>query len=211
MLPLPRGTEIESFATKDRFPSMKSDHYHTESNFLWVDSIVGGVIPGNFMPVIEKGFLERLSCGVIAGYPIQDVAVEVFFGKHHPVDSSEAVFKMAGSLVFREFFQQARPALLEPVVQMLVTTPETHVGDLFSDLSGRGGRVLGSEAVGGGMQSIDCEVPIRAVGHYSLNLSSMTAGQGSYTLSFSHYETVSGEVQKQLMNPVTNEEEKAAM
>jgi elongation factor G len=138
----------------------------------------------------------------------------VFFGKHHPVDSSEAAFKMAGSLVFREVFQQARPALLEPVVQMLVTTPETHVGDIFSDLSdlsGRGGRVLGSEAVGGGMQSIDCEVPIRAVGHYSLALSSMTAGQGSYTLSFSHYETVAGEVQKQLMNPVTNEEEKAAM
>lgn len=114
MLPLPRGTEIESFATKDRFPSMKSNHYHAESNFLWVDSIVGGVIPGNFMPAIEKGFLEKLSRGVIAGYPIQDVAVEVFFGKHHPVDSSEAAFKTAGSLVFREVFQQARPALLEP-------------------------------------------------------------------------------------------------
>ncbi|MGB0596662.1 MAG: hypothetical protein ACPGLY_08235 [Rubripirellula sp.] len=93
---------------------------------------------------------------------------------------------------------------------MLVTTRETHVGDIFSDLSGRGGRVLGSDAVGGRMQSIDCEVPLRAVGYYSRTLSSMTAGQGSYTLSFSRYETVSGEVQKELMNRVTNEEEKAS-
>ena len=93
---------------------------------------------------------------------------------------------------------------------MLVITPEKHVGDIFSDLSGRGGRVLGSEAVGGGMQSIDCEVPLRAVGHCSRTLSTITAGQGSHTLSFSHYETVSGEVRKQLMNRVTNEEEKAS-
>ncbi|MDG2220653.1 MAG: elongation factor G [Rubripirellula sp.] len=211
MLPLPRGTEIESFATKDRFPAMKSSHYHAKSNFLWVDSVVGGVIPGNLMPAIEKGFLARLSGGVIAGYPIQDVAVEVFFGKHHPVDSSEAAFKMAGSLVFREVFQQARPALLEPVVHMVVTTPETHVGDIFSDLSGRGGRVLSSDAVGGGMQSIECEVPLRAVGHYSRTLSSMTAGQGSYTLSFSHYETVSCEIQKKLMDAATNQEEEFSM
>lgn len=210
MLPLPRGTDIESFATKDRFPSMKTHHYHAESNFLWVDSIVGGVIPGNFMPAIEKGFLERIARGVIAGFPIQDVAVEVHFGKHHPVDSSEAAFKMAGSLVFREVFEQARPALLEPVVHMVVTTPEDHVGDIYSDMSSRGGRVLGSEAVGGGLQSIDCEVPLRAVGHYSRTLSSITAGQGSYTLSFSHYETVPGDVQKSLMDAVDKTEEEEA-
>ncbi len=210
MLPLPRGTDVESFATKDRFPSMKSHHYHPESNFLWVDSIVGGVIPGNFMPAIEKGFLERLARGVIAGYPIQDIAVEVHFGKHHPVDSSEAAFKMAGSLAFRQVFQEARPALLEPIVHMQVTTPEDHVGDIYSDLSSRGGRVLGSDSVGGGFQTIECEVPLRAVGHYSRTLSSMTAGQGSYTVNFSHYETVPGDVQKTLMDGAAKEEEEEA-
>lgn len=200
MYPLPRGTEIESFVSKDRFPSMKSHHYHPESNFLWIDSIVGGVIPGNFMPAIEKGFMERLERGVIAGYPIQDVAVEVHFGKHHPVDSSEAAFKMAGSLCFRDVFKQARPSLLEPIVHMDITTPEDFVGDIYSDMSSRGGRVSGSEAIGGGMHSIQCEVPLRSVGHYSRTLSSITGGQGSYTLNFSHYETVPGDVQRNLMD-----------
>ena len=93
---------------------------------------------------------------------------------------------------------------------MVVTTPEDHVGDIYSDMSSRGGRVLGSEAVGGGLQSIDCEVPLRAVGHYSRTLSSITAGQGSYTLSFSHYETVPGDVQKTLMDSASKEEEEEA-
>lgn len=207
MMPLPRGTDIESFATKARFPSMKSHHYHPESNFLWVDSIVGGVIPGNFMPAIEKGFLERLTRGVIAGYTIQDVAVEVHFGKHHPVDSSEAAFKMAASLCFRDIFLKAKPALLEPVVMMHVTTPEDHVGDIYSDMSSRGGRVLGSDAIGGGLQQIECEVPLRAVGHYNRTLSSVTGGQGSYTISFSHYETVPGDVQRSLMAASKQESE----
>lgn len=210
MIPLPRGTDIESFATKERFPSMKNHHYHPESNFLWVDSIVGGVIPGNFMPAIEKGFLERIQRGVIAGYQIQDVAVEVFFGKHHPVDSSEAAFKMAGSLCFRKLFKQARPALLEPVVQLEITTPEDYVGEIYSDMSSRGGRVLGSDAIGGGLHSIACEVPLRSVGHYSRTLSSITQGQGSYALHFSHYETVPGDIQHQLMEEATKEVEEEA-
>jgi elongation factor G len=165
------------------------------------------VIPGNFMPAIEKGFLERIARGVIAGYPIQDVAVEVHFGKHHPVDSSEAAFKTAGSMCFRNVFNEARPALLEPIVHMEVTTPEDHVGDIYSDMSSRGGRVLGSEAVGGALQTIQCEVPLRSVGHYNRTLSSMTAGQGSYTLHFSHYETVPGDVQHALMESADKEVE----
>jgi elongation factor G len=210
MMPLPRGTDIEAFAVKARFPSMKNHHYHPESNFLWIDSVVGGVIPHNFMPAIEKGFMERIARGVIAGYMIQDVAVEVFFGKHHPVDSSEAAFKMAGSLCFREMFNQARPALLEPIVQMDIATPEEHVGDIYSDMSSRGGRVLGSDAIGGGLLSIQCEVPLRSVGHYSRTLSSMTAGQGSYTLHFSHYESVPGDVQRSLMEAAKKSVEEEA-
>lgn len=144
MFPFPRGTKVEEFATKERFPEMKEVHYHEESNFLWIDSIVGGTIPSNFMPAVEKGFLERISRGVIAGYPVQDVCVEVFFGKHHPVDSSEQAFKTAASMVFRNVFQQAKPALLEPIVKIEVTVPADKVGDINSDLSGRRGRVLGT-------------------------------------------------------------------
>jgi elongation factor G len=207
MVPLPRGTDIEAFAVKDRFPSMKHHHYHPESNFLWVDSVVGGVIPGNFMPAIEKGFVERIARGVIAGYMIQDVAVEVHFGKHHPVDSSEAAFKMAGSMCFREVFNQARPALLEPIVHMDIAAPEDNVGDIYSDMSSRGGRVLGSDAMGGGLHAIQCEVPLRSVGHYSRTLSSITGGQGSYTLHFSHYETVPGDIQRSLMDAAKKSEQ----
>ncbi|TWU38486.1 elongation factor G [Novipirellula artificiosorum] len=210
MMPLPRGTDIESFAVKARFPNLKSYHHHPENNFLWVDSVVGGVIPGNFMPAIEKGFIERMARGVIAGHTIQDVAVEVHFGKHHPVDSSEAAFKMAGSLCFRDVFRNAKPALLEPVVHLNVLAPEDSVGDIYSDMSSRGGRVLGSTAMRGGIHSIDCEVPLRSVGHYNRTLSSVTGGQGSYTISFSHYETMPADVQRQLMESAKEELEETS-
>ena len=140
MYPLPLGTEIEEFATKAKFPQLKSFHYDEVNNFLWVDSVVGGVIPGNFMPAIEKGFKERLQRGVIAGYQVQNVCIEVHFGKHHPVDSSEAAFKTAASMAFRNVFQEAKPSLLEPIVKMAITVPEDNVGDVYSDMSGRRGR-----------------------------------------------------------------------
>lgn len=207
MLPFPRGTKIEEFATKERFPEMKEVHYHEESNFLWVDSIVGGTIPSNFMPAVEKGFLERINRGVIAGYPVQDVCVEVFFGKHHPVDSSEQAFKTAGSMVFRNVFQQAKPALLEPIVKIEVTVPADKVGDINSDLSGRRGRVLGMTSAGGGFQTIVAEVPLAEVITYGRALSSITGGQGSYTLEFSHYDIVPGNIQKEIIEKAKLEEE----
>jgi elongation factor G len=207
MLPFPRGTKVEEFATKERFPEMKEVHYHEESNFLWIDSIVGGTIPSNFMPAVEKGFLERINRGVIAGYPVQDVCVEVFFGKHHPVDSSEQAFKTAGSMVFRNVFQQAKPALLEPIVKIEVTVPADKVGDINSDLSGRRGRVLGMTSAGGGFQTIVAEVPLAEVITYGRALSSITGGQGSYTLEFSHYDIVPGNIQKEIIEKAKLEEE----
>lgn len=207
MFPLPQGTDIAKFAVKERFPSMKHVHYDESCNFLWVDSIVGATIPGNFMPAVEKGFKERMTKGIIAGYQVQDVAVEVHYGKHHPVDSSEAAFKIAGSMVFRNVFRDASPCLLEPVVRMDVTTPEASVGDVFSDMSGRNGRVLGSESIGGGFQVIHCEVPFREVLHYSRTLSSMTAGQGSYTIELDHYEAMPPAVQHQYMTAAEEHEE----
>jgi len=207
MLPLPRDFDTDEFCTKKRFPHLKRTHYHPENNFLWVDSVVGGVIPGNFMPAIEKGFVERMTRGVIAGYQVQDVCVEVHFGKHHPVDSSETAFKMAGSLAFRNVFQDAKPGLLEPVVTMEITVPEDHVGDIYSDMSSRRGRVLGADSAGGSLQTVRTEVPLAEVTTYSRTLSSMTGGQGSFSMEFSHYDVVPPNVQQEIISKAKLHEE----
>ena len=200
MFPLPRGTEIEEYAVKSNFNSIKSYHYDEEANFLWVDSVVGGVIPGNFMPAIGKGFAERIEGGVMAGYPVQDVCIEVHFGKHHPVDSSEAAFKMAAKHAFKEVFEKAKPGLLEPVVQMDITVPESNVGDVYSDMSSRGGRVGGSDTAGGSFTTVHVEVPLREVTTYSRTLSSMTGGLGSFNMEFSHYDVMPGNVMQEVIS-----------
>jgi elongation factor G len=207
MFPLPKDTDIEEYAVKSRFSSMKKFHYDEGNNFLWIDSVVGGTIPSNFLPAIEKGFKERIQRGVIAGYLVQNVCVEVHFGKHHPVDSSEAAFKMAGSMVFRNVFQQAKPALLEPIVKMEVTVPADNVGDISSDMSGRRGRVLGMESAGGGLQTVAVEVPLAEVTTYARSLSSITGGQGSYSIEFSHYDVMPGNVQKEIIDKAALKEE----
>jgi elongation factor G len=130
---------------------------------------------------------------------VQDLCVEVFYGKHHPVDSSEAAFKTAGRMAFRNVFQQAKPCLLEPIVKMAVTVPEANVGDVYSDMSSRGGRVQGSDAAGGNMQTIFAEAPLREVTTYARTLSSMTGGQGSYSVEFSHYDVMPANVMHDIM------------
>ncbi len=207
MWPLSKDTDVEQFATKERFASMKDYHYDPDHNFLWVDSVVGGTIPGNFMPAVEKGFRERMSKGVIAGYQVQDLCVEVHFGKHHPVDSSETAFKMAGSMALRNVFQSAKPCLLEPLVRMSITVPGDNVGDVNSDMSGRRGRVLGMESAGGDLQTIEAEVPLAEVSTYARTLSSMTGGQGSYSMEFSHYDVVPPNLQKEIVEKAAIKEE----
>ena len=200
MSPLPRDVKVKEYAVKANFNSIKDYHYDEKSNFLWVDSVVGGVIPGNFMPAIGKGFVEKITGGVIAGYPVQDVCVEVHFGKHHPVDSSEAAFKTAARMAFKKVFEKAKPSLLEPVVQMDITIPEANVGDVYSDMSGRGGRVSGSDAAGGTFTTVHCEVPLREVTTYSRTLSSMTGGLGSYTMEFSHYDVMPSNIMQDVIS-----------
>ena len=129
------------------------------------------------------------------------------FGKHHPVDSSEQAFKTAGSMVFRNVFQQAKPALLEPIVRIEVTVPSENVGDISSDMSGRRGRVLGMDSAGGGLQTVSAEVPLAEVTTYARSLSSITGGQGSYTIEFSHYDVVPANVQQQIIRQEKLEEE----
>ena len=210
MYPLPEGTKIEEYATKARFPSMREFHYDQGHNFMWIDSIVGGTIPNNFLPAVEKGFKERLDRGVIAGFKIQNVAVEVYFGKHHPVDSSEAAFKTAGTMAFRNVFREARPSLLEPIVKLHVTVPGEKLGDINSDMSGRRGRVLGMDSAGGDLQTVTAEVPLAEVTTYARSLSSITGGQGSYTMEFSHYDVVPPHAQKEIIEKAVLYEEEEA-
>jgi elongation factor G len=207
MFPLPKDTVIEEYATKARFASLKETHYDEKNNFLWVNSVVGGTIPSNFMPAVEKGFKERMTRGVVAGHQVQNVCVEVHFGKFHPVDSSEAAFKTAASMAFRNVFQEAHPALLEPIVTLHVTVPSGNVGDVNGDLSGRRGRPLGLEAAGGDMQTVTAEVPLAEVTTYARSLSSMTGGQGSFNMELSHYDVVPGNVQQEIIAKAKVKEE----
>ncbi|MEK6234197.1 MAG: elongation factor G, partial [Planctomycetales bacterium] len=207
MFPLPRDTDIEEYATKARFASLKSYHYDEVNNFLWVDSVVGGTIPSHFMPAVEKGFKERIAKGVIAGYQIQNVCVEVHFGKHHPVDSSEAAFKMAASKAFSGAFEKAKPCLLEPIVQLHVTVPNDNVGDINSDLSTRRGRPLGLDPAGGNFQTVHAEVPLAKVKTYARDLARVTGGQGSYSVDYSHYDVVPPNEQKEIIDKATLHED----
>lgn len=198
--PFPEGADPLAFANKERFPQVKNTHYHKAANFLWVDTVVGGTIPGNFMPAIEKGFLERVKSGVIAGYPVQNVCVEVYYGKDHPVDSNETAFRIAASKVFAEIFKKAKPGLLEPIVNVHINVPADKVGDISSDLAGRRGQMVGMESTGGNMTTVEAKIPLSEVTTYARTLSSMTGGQGSFTMEFSHYDVVPGNIQQEVMS-----------
>jgi elongation factor G len=199
MYPMPEGTKAEEFASKERFPHLKNTHYHDKHNFLFVDTVVGGTIPGNFMPAIEKGFLEKIATGVVAGYPVQNLCVEVHFGKDHPVDSNETAFRIAARNAFANVFREARPSLLEPIVKLAITVPVDKVGDVSSDLSGRRGQMVGMDSAGGGMTTVEALAPLAEVMTYARTLSSMTGGQGSYTMEFSRYDVVPPNVQQQIV------------
>lgn len=207
MYPFPEGVKPEEFATKERFPHLKNMHHHPKHNFLFVDTVVGGTIPGNFMPAIEKGFLEKIVSGVVAGYPVQNVCVEVHFGKDHPVDSNETAFRIAARQAFANTFRESRPSLLEPIVKLAITVPVDKVGDVSSDLSGRRGQMVGMDSAGGGMTTVEATAPLAEVMTYARTLSSMTGGQGSYTMDFSRYDVVPPNVQQQIVAKAKIKEE----
>jgi len=164
-------------------PLARSEGYKFE------DAIFGGSIPRNFIPAVEKGIIEAMEHGVIAGYPVVDVKVKLTDGSYHAVDSSELAFKLAGGLAWNKAMTEAMPVLLEPVVNVEVTAPEENMGDIMGDLSSRRGRPQGSETVGE-MHVIKAQVPLAEMLTYAAQLRSMTAGRGSFTLEFDHYEDV---------------------
>ncbi|AMV39157.1 elongation factor G [Planctomyces sp. SH-PL62] len=168
--------------------------------FVFTDAVKGGVIPNQYIPAVEKGVRERLDKGVISGNQVVDVEVEVYFGKDHPVDSSEQAFKTAAAYAFRKAFEKAYPVLLEPIVAVEVTSPSTFFGDLSADMSTRRGHILGMEAQAGGLQSIQAVVPLAEMLSYASTLKSMTSGQGSFTMEMRGYEPVPPNVQQQIVD-----------
>ena len=162
------------------------------SGFEFVNAIKGGVIPTGFIPAVEKGVLEAMGEGVVAGYPVKDVRVRLYDGSYHTVDSSEMAFKVAGSLAMKQALEQAGPVLLEPIMLVTVNVPEDAVGDVIGDLNSRRGRPLGMEPVGAGMTEVKAEVPMSEMLSYAPDLRSITGGQGEFTMEFLRYEEVPG-------------------
>jgi elongation factor G len=188
----------EEFANKSRFEKMRSCHYDADHNFAFIDHIVGGTIPNQFIPAVEKGCKEILEQGAIAGYRMQDLAVEVYFGKYHDVDSSEAAFKTAARQALRKAVKTAHPVLLEPIVKLEVTVPSRFTGSILGDLNTKRGQVENQDSLPGDLAVIMAKVPLAEVTKYAAMLGSITQGQGSFTMDFSHYDVVPPMIQKQI-------------
>jgi len=168
------------------------------AGFEFADETVGGCIPNQFIPSIEKGVRQVLEEGAIAGYPMDDVRVAVYDGKSHPVDSKDIAFATAGKKAFIEAVLKAKPAILEPIVKIRITAPDSNMGDLAGDLSGRRGRINGSESKSLGRIVIEGEAPLAELEGYESRLKSITGGEGSYSIELSHYAPVPATIQKQL-------------
>jgi elongation factor G len=172
----------------------------------FVNAIKGGVIPGGFIPAVEKGVREAMRAGTVAGYPIQDVKVTLYDGQHHSVDSSEMAFKVAGSMAFKDAMQKAQPTLMEPIMTVTVAVPEEYVGDVIGDLNSRRGRPLGMEPKGA-VTEIKAEVPMSEMLEYAPDLRAITGGQGEYTMDLARYEEVPGHVAQQVVQQAQQEQE----
>ncbi|TDJ32780.1 MAG: elongation factor G [Gammaproteobacteria bacterium] len=177
------------------------------SGFEFKSEVVGGNIPTVFIPAVEKGVIQAMDEGAIAGYHMQDMRVIVYDGKHHPVDSKEIAFITAGKKAFLDAVRKASPVVLEPIVRVEITAPENNMGDIAGGLSGKRGRVSGSQSMLGGVVSISAQAPLAEMISYHSELKSVTGGEGSYTMDFSHYDPVPATVQKELANAYKPREE----
>jgi len=205
MYPLSRDIKDQAqceaeFANKSRFEKLRSCHYDPALNFAFIDHIVGGTIPNNFLPAIEKGCKEVMERGALAGYRIQDLAVEVHFGKYHDVDSSEAAFKTAARYAFRKAFALCRPTLLEPVVKLEITVPAKYTGAILGDLPTKRAHVENQDSLPGDMTVIYARAPLGEVARYAAQLGGLTQGQGSYSMELSHYDMVPPNVLQQIVS-----------
>ena len=166
--------------------------------FEFINNIVGGSIPRNYIPAVEKGIRERMERGLVAGYPVVDIQIDLYDGKHHPVDSSDMAFQIAGSIAFSAAAEQADPGLLEPIMNVQITVPEQFMGSIIGDLNGRRGQVMGVEQIGK-RQVIQAHVPLAEMLRYSIDLKSMTSARGSFTMEFSRYEIAPDDVAQKVI------------
>jgi elongation factor G len=155
--------------------------------YEFVDAVKGGVVPREYIPAVDKGIQETLNNGILAGFPVVDVKVTLHFGSYHDVDSNENAFKMAGSMAFKEAMRRASPVLLEPMMAVVVETPEDYMGNVMGDLSGRRGIVQGMDDIPGGMKEVKAEVPLAEMFGYATQLRSLTQGRATYSMEFKHY------------------------
>ncbi|MDY6992539.1 MAG: elongation factor G [Pseudomonadota bacterium] len=170
------------------------------AGFEFVNAVVGGAIPSVFIPAVEKGVRQVLENGAIAGYPLQDIKVTVYDGKHHPVDSKEVAFVAAGKKAFLEAIKKANPLVLEPMMKAEIVVPEASMGTITGDLSSKRARIQGTEMRAAQMVEVKTEVPLSELSNYQTQLKSSTGGQGSFSMEFSHYEAVPMMIQQQLMS-----------
>ncbi len=167
--------------------------------FSFVNKVVGGAIPTNLIPAVEKGIRQIMAEGAVAGYPLQDLEVTVYDGKYHPVDSKEVAFVMAGRKAFLDAIHNARPQILEPIVNLEVTAPDATMGDITGGLAAKRARINGTDSLRGGLVVISALAPLSILSDYQTELKSVTGGEGRYTMDFSHYDPVPGNVQQQLI------------
>jgi elongation factor G len=171
------------------------------AGFVFEDKIVGGVIPREYIGPVEQGIKEALETGVLAGYPVVDVKVELVYGSYHDVDSSEMAFKIAGSMAFKEAARRAEPVLLEPIMNVEVVCPADYMGDILGDLSARRGKI-GGMTQRGEAQVIGASVPLAEMFGYSTKLRSQSQGRAVYSMEFSHYEEVPKSKAEEIINKV---------
>lgn len=167
-----------------------------ETPYVFEQVVVGGAVPKNFFPAVEKGLQDSVVKGPMAAYPVVGVKAVLYDGSYHPVDSSEMAFKMAATQAFKKGFMEAHPVLLEPIVSLKVTVPDSYTGDVMGDLNKRRGRVLGMNPVAGGKQTIEADIPMSSLHGYCTDLRSMTGGRGDYSYEFARYEQAPSDVQE---------------
>jgi elongation factor G len=167
-----------------------------ESPYVFEEEVVGGTVPKNYFPAIEKGIEDSVGAGPLAGYPVVGVKAVLYDGSYHPVDSSEAAFKIASSQAFKKGMLDAKPVLLEPIATLTIIVPENNTGSVIGDLNKRRARVLGLDAAGNGKQQIDAEIPMSALYGYSATLNSLTASAGTFSYEFVRYEQAPQNVQE---------------
>jgi elongation factor G len=174
--------------------------------FEFEDKIVGGVIPRQYRPAVEKGVIGAMKTGVLAGYPTVDMKAIVYDGSYHPVDSSEMAFKVAGSMAFKKGAVKADPVLLEPIMDIEVLVPKEYMGDIIGDLNSKRGKIMGMEETVKGKQMIKAKIPQAEIFKYAIDLRSMTQGRGNFSLKFSHYEEVPANIAQEIIEKGKEEE-----